>query len=53
VTAESRSPYFVTRALEDAGIPVLEIDANNADARDWDEAAFTSSLERFVEGLAR
>jgi hypothetical protein len=31
---------------------VLEIDANNADAREWDEAAFTSSLERFVEGLA-
>ena len=53
VTAESRSPYFVTRALEEAGIPVLEIDANNADARDWDEAAFTASLARFVEGLAR
>jgi hypothetical protein len=52
VTAESRSPYFVTRALEDAGIPVLEIDANNADARDWDEAAFTASLERFVEQVA-
>ena len=45
-SAESRSPYFVTRALEDAGIPVLEIDADNADARDWDEAAFTASLER-------
>ena len=40
VTPESRSSYFVTRALEEAGIPVLEIDANNADARDWDEAAF-------------
>jgi hypothetical protein len=53
VTAESRSPYFVTRALEDAGIPVLEIDANNADPRDWDDAAFTTSLERFVEGLLR
>jgi hypothetical protein len=52
VTAESRSPYFVTRALENAGIPVLEIDANNADSRDWDETAFTASLERFVEKLA-
>jgi hypothetical protein len=49
VSAESRSPYFVTRALENAGIPVLEIDANNADARDWDEAAFTASLEEFVQ----
>jgi hypothetical protein len=53
VTAESRSPYFVTRALEEAGIPVLEIEADNADAREWDEAAFASSLERFVGGLAR
>ena len=46
VTPESRSSYFVTRALEEAGIPVLEIDANNADARDWDEAAFVASLSR-------
>ncbi len=53
VTAESRSPYFVTRALEDAGIPVLEIDADNADARGWDEQAFTSALEQFVEGIPR
>ena len=51
VAPESRSSYFTTRALERAGIPVLEIDANNADARDWDEAAFTASLERFVETL--
>ena len=27
VTPESRSSYFVTQALEEAGIPVLEIDA--------------------------
>jgi hypothetical protein len=49
VTPESRSSYFVTRALEEAGIPVLEIDANNADAREWDEAAFVEALSRFVE----
>jgi hypothetical protein len=40
------------RALEEAGIPVLEIDARHA-TREWDEAAFASSLERFVEGLPR
>lgn len=49
VTAESRSSWFVTRALEDAGIPVLELDANNADPRDWDEAAFATELSSFIE----
>ena len=53
VTPESRSSYFVTQALEDAGIPVLEIDANNADAREWDEAAFVQSLSRFIETRVR
>ena len=53
VTPESRSSYFVTRALEEAGIPVLEIDANNADARDWDETAFVQSLSRFIETRVR
>jgi hypothetical protein len=46
---ESRSSYFVTRALEEAGFPVLEIDANNADARSWDETAFVARLEQFIE----
>jgi hypothetical protein len=49
VTAESRSSYFVTRALERAGIPVLELDANNADAREWDEPAFVAALAGFIE----
>jgi benzoyl-CoA reductase/2-hydroxyglutaryl-CoA dehydratase subunit BcrC/BadD/HgdB len=49
VTSESRSSYFVTRTLEEAGIPVLEIDANNADARDWDEDAFVRELSEFIE----
>ncbi|HEX4520675.1 MAG TPA: 2-hydroxyacyl-CoA dehydratase family protein [Gaiellaceae bacterium] len=53
VTPESRSSYFVTRALEDAGIPVLELDANNADARGWDEEAFVSELSEFVENRVR
>jgi hypothetical protein len=49
VAAESRSSYFVTKALEDAGIPVLEIDANNADARGWDEKAFVEQLSSFID----
>jgi hypothetical protein len=28
---------------------VLELDADNADARTWDEPAFVASLERFIE----
>jgi 2-hydroxyglutaryl-CoA dehydratase, D-component len=49
VSHESRSSYFTTQALEDAGIPVLEIDADNSDARKWDEAAFVGALEGFIE----
>lgn len=46
---ESRSSFFITETLEQAGIPVLELDASNADAREWDEAAFAAALERFIE----
>lgn len=46
---ESRSSWFTTRALERAGIPVLELDAENSDARTWDEAAFTEALSTFIE----
>jgi ABC-type sugar transport system substrate-binding protein len=49
VAPDSRGSWFATQALEDAGIPVLEIDADNADAREWDEAAFVSALEQFIE----
>jgi hypothetical protein len=28
---------------------VLVIDADNADARTWDEASFVGALERFIE----
>jgi hypothetical protein len=53
VAHDSRSSWFATKALEDAGIPVLEIDADNADARTWDEAAFVAELESFVERRVR
>jgi hypothetical protein len=49
VAHDSRSSWFTTKALEDAGVPVLEIDADNADARTWDEPAFVAALERFIE----
>jgi hypothetical protein len=28
---------------------VLELDANNADAREWDEEAFVRQLSEFIE----
>jgi hypothetical protein len=36
-------------ALEDAGIPVLEIRADNVDARTWDDAHFNAEFEKFLE----
>ncbi len=49
LVAPDRSAHFATRALEEAGIPVLEIDANNADARTWDEEALVARLGAFIE----
>ena len=47
-----RGGYFITRALEGAGIPVLEIHAENIDARDWDEQAMTAAVSAFIEERA-
>ena len=49
VAHDSRNSWFTTTALEEAGFPVLEIDADNADARTWNEAAFVGAVERFIE----
>lgn len=40
---------FTTRALEDAGIPVLEITANNADSRGGAAAALETAIGDFLE----
>ncbi|NUS53693.1 MAG: 2-hydroxyacyl-CoA dehydratase [Streptomycetaceae bacterium] len=49
VSSSAPHGYFTTRALEAAGVPVLEIHADNADARGWDDAAFTAAIEEFLE----
>lgn len=36
-------------ALEAAGIPVVELHANMVDARLWDDAAMTRTVEEFIE----
>ncbi|MGY1714947.1 2-hydroxyacyl-CoA dehydratase [Geodermatophilus sp. SYSU D01106] len=41
---------FTTRALEDAGIPVLEIRADNADPRASDPDALTAAITGFIDG---
>jgi hypothetical protein len=42
---------FTTRALEDAGIPVLEIHANNVDPRTTARESIEGRIDRFVRGL--
>jgi hypothetical protein len=36
-------------ALENAGIPVLPIYADNVDPRDWDDAKMKSLVSEFIE----
>ena len=48
-TQAVQGSYFIKKALEEAGIPVLEIRADNVDARTWDDAHMTEALESFLE----
>ena len=41
--------YFVKKAFEDAGIPVLQLHADPVDARSWDDLVMTEQLERFLQ----
>jgi hypothetical protein len=42
---------FITMALQEAGIPVLEIRASNADPRTIDLAAVEASMTQFIRGI--
>jgi hypothetical protein len=44
-----RGAPFITRALEDAGIPVCEIKAHNVDQRAWDDEAIKAQVSSFIE----
>lgn len=46
-----RGAPFITRALEDAGIPVCEIRAHNVDQRAWDDDAIKARVAEFIETL--
>jgi benzoyl-CoA reductase/2-hydroxyglutaryl-CoA dehydratase subunit BcrC/BadD/HgdB len=41
--------YLVHRALETAGVPLLKLDVDNADARGWDDAAMRALVSNFIE----
>ena len=44
-----RGAPFITRALEEAGIPVCEIAAHNVDQRAWDDDAIKAQVSGFIE----
>jgi 2-hydroxyglutaryl-CoA dehydratase, D-component len=50
VSDDARGSWFTTRALEDAGIPVLELHADNVDARTADPEALTRAVAGWLEG---
>lgn len=41
--------YFIKQALEEAGIPVLQLLADPVDARAWDERQMVAALTEFLE----
>jgi benzoyl-CoA reductase/2-hydroxyglutaryl-CoA dehydratase subunit BcrC/BadD/HgdB len=49
VSEDARGSWFTTRALEDAGIPVLELHADNVDARTADPDALTAAVAGWLE----
>lgn len=49
VVSLGEEDYFSVRRLEQAGIPVLSIDANNVDRRTWSEEDLIEVIDRFIE----
>jgi benzoyl-CoA reductase/2-hydroxyglutaryl-CoA dehydratase subunit BcrC/BadD/HgdB len=47
-----RGTHFITRAIEAAGVPVLEIGGSNVDARDWDPIEVEAVVDDFVTSRA-
>jgi benzoyl-CoA reductase/2-hydroxyglutaryl-CoA dehydratase subunit BcrC/BadD/HgdB len=45
--------YFIERALEEAGIPVLAVEADVVDARAWDPAAARKAVASFLDERVR
>ena len=45
----STGRLFIERALEDAGIPVLPIEADVVDARAWDPLTARTAVRTFLD----
>jgi benzoyl-CoA reductase/2-hydroxyglutaryl-CoA dehydratase subunit BcrC/BadD/HgdB len=41
--------FLIRRAFEKAGVPVLRLGVDNADARTWDDASIIARVTRFIE----
>lgn len=41
--------YFVKKAFEEAGIPILQLRADPVDARKWEETTLVTMIEEFLE----
>jgi benzoyl-CoA reductase/2-hydroxyglutaryl-CoA dehydratase subunit BcrC/BadD/HgdB len=41
--------YFITKMMEDAGIPVLQLKADPVDARKWNQENMTEAVSGFIE----
>jgi len=48
VVSLGEEDHFSVRALEQAGIPVLSIAADNVDRRTWSEERLIELIERFI-----
>ena len=46
---DRRGNYFVNRAIEAAGVPVLQISGDSADSRGWDADAVRAQVAEFIE----
>ncbi|WP_262403299.1 2-hydroxyacyl-CoA dehydratase family protein [Actinomadura sp. CNU-125] len=49
VSDDGRGGYFTTQALRRAGIPVIEIHADNVDKRTYDDAAVKREVGEWLE----
>lgn len=48
-STDRRGTYFVNRAIEAAGIPVLQISGDSADAGSWDHETVQAQVAEFIE----
>ncbi|MFC5819515.1 2-hydroxyacyl-CoA dehydratase family protein [Nonomuraea harbinensis] len=51
VSDDPRGSYFTARALEAAGIPVLDLRADNVDTRTYDDDAVAGRIGRWLEDV--